>query len=475
MWTVEDIVKVTRGQLVHGDPKGSITGWSTDTRTLRPGDLFVALHGPRYDGHAFVRLAMDRGAAGALVRTRPTADLLAPTAAVIQVEDTLTALQSAAAFHREQFPIPMAAVTGSNGKTTVKEMIGSILRLRAGAESVLVTEGNLNNHIGVPLTLLRLRDHHRAAVIEMGINHAGELMRLCGIAQPTLGLITNIGPTHLEHLKTEEGVREAKAELLDWLRRHRFSGTAPLAILNRDDPHFGPLAARVGNRFVGFGFDTEADVRIEAFATAPSGSRFRLRLGLPSADRALIEIILPAAGRHQASNAAAAAAAAVLLGAAPEEVREGLARFRPVSMRGQRIEWHGATVVNDAYNANPASVVAAIEAAAALNGPGCTIAVLGDMLELGAAAAEAHREVGRKTAELGVRLLLAMGPQSHDLVEGANAVRPGMAYHYGEPAALADAIKSGVRAGDVILVKGSRGIRMERVLEALGVSNEGNA
>ncbi|NKE70395.1 UDP-N-acetylmuramoyl-tripeptide--D-alanyl-D-alanine ligase [Candidatus Manganitrophus noduliformans] len=467
VWSVEEITIGSGGER-RGNASAEVTGVSIDTRTLRPGDLFVAVKGPRFDGHDFVAQALEQGASGAVVSRhgfqaregawRPLLD----RHFLILVEDPLTALQSLAAWHRTRFDLPLIGVTGSNGKTTTKEMIAAILSRRG---PVLKTEGNLNNHLGLPLSLLRLDASHRAAVLEIGISLKGEMRCLCEIARPTVGLITNIGPAHLEFLGSIEGVAEEKGSLFEAVRP---DGTA---IINLDDPHLAPWEKRLSVKWT-FALDAPADVT--ATEIRPEGAGIGFLLTLRRTGEAG-RVHLATSGRHQVANALGAAAVACALGYRLEEIRDGLADFRPVALRAEVLEAEGKTLLLDAYNANPASIKAAIEMLAAFprreGGSSRKIALLGDMLELGTFSESAHRGVGEAAAQNGIDLLIAVGRWAGAVAEGAR--QAGMAGEkisaYADLPSLQKEFLSYLRKGDVLLIKGSRGMRMETVLAWLGV------
>ncbi|MBI3609316.1 MAG: UDP-N-acetylmuramoyl-tripeptide--D-alanyl-D-alanine ligase [Nitrospirae bacterium] len=491
--TAAEIVSATGGRLMRGDPIRAVPGLSTDSRTIQSGDLFIAIKGERFDGHEFIYEALARGACGVLVNV--SAHRIPKTAAeeallrdriLIGVTATVTALQDIARFHRRRWTLPVAAVTGSNGKTTTKEMAAGILAERY---VTLKNEGNINNQIGVPLTLLRLTARHQAAVLEMGISRSGELRRLCEIALPRVGLITNIGPAHLKTLGSLDAVASAKAELLDAL-----SPSEGVAILNRDDSFYPFLRSRASGRVATFGFDPEADVRIEE--AREDGPMVRMHLGCrPSliglgrlwekggreseraasdperSPRIRFRIDLPAAGRCNALNAAAAAAVGWVMGCDSEEIRRGLEAFRPIAMRSEWIPWEGRVILNDAYNANPASMLAALETLGRYPARSRRIAVLGDMLELGENTAEAHRRIGRVVVSSGVAALITVGAAAEGMAEGALAsgmVRDQVTVCR-DPSEAAAAVRRLTGEGDVILIKGSRGMRMERILDLLSI------
>jgi UDP-N-acetylmuramoyl-tripeptide--D-alanyl-D-alanine ligase len=445
--------------------KQGIRRLCTDSREIGRGDLFVALKGERFDGHDFVPAALRQGAVGALVQDDyrlPSAVPRKARAAIgpvlLGVPDTLLAYQRLAAHHRNRFRIPVVAVTGSNGKTTTKEMVADILARRW---PVLRTEGNLNNRIGVPQTLFRLTPRHKAAVVEMGVDQPGQTARLCEIVRPTIGLITNIGPDHLEFFGTMDVSAQAKGELLDALPA---DGSV---VLNADDAYFGYLAARARCEILSFGLSEKAQVRADRLVMgAREGTRFQLKLpgrGKPQ------PVSLAAHGLHNVLNALAAAAVGHVMGLSPATIAEGLARFRPAAMRSQVLTVGGIRLINDCYNANPASMKAAIDLLLALGAGARTVAVLGDMLELGPAAAALHREVGAYLAAKGVVHLIACGTLGRHLAEGARdaGMAPERVQHAPDAARAGAALRAFVQEGDVVLVKASRGMKMEQAIEAL--------
>ena len=429
-----------------------------DSRSVKNGDLFVALPGERFDAHEFVPAAVAAGAVAVVVRADyavPPA-LAATGALLFGVADPLRAYQQLAAAHRARFTLPLVAVTGSNGKTTTKEMVASVLAARW---RTLKTEGNLNNRIGVAQTLFRLNGRHEAAVIEMGVDDMGQTTRLCEIARPTLGLITNIGPDHLEFFKTMDRSAESKAELLAELPADG------AAILNADDHYFGLFKKRAGGRLVSFGLAARADVRAEQIEPhGRDGTQFKLVL--PGRSRRLLaRIRVP--GEHNVINALAAAAVGVALDVPGSAIVAGLAKFRPAAMRSQIEMRHGVRIIVDCYNANPASTRAALRLLAESKATGRRIAVLGDMLELGPTTAALHAEVGAYVAQQGIDALIASGPLSLNLAQGARAAGMNAVHEAADAPAAAAELLTLVQPGDVVLVKASRGMRLERVVEAL--------
>jgi UDP-N-acetylmuramoyl-tripeptide--D-alanyl-D-alanine ligase len=425
----------------------SFSGVSTDTRTLAPDELFVALQGPRFNGAEFVAAAQACGAAGAVVSEQVASPL-----AQIVVDDSLAALTRAALRWREDYTGPLVGVAGSNGKTTVKEMIAAILS-RAGA--CLATRGNLNNHIGVPVTLLRLEPTHRFAVIEMGANHPGEVAALMRIARPTIGLITNAGAEHLEGFGSLEGVARAEGEAVEGLAP---SGTA---VVNADDPFVDLWRGLTKARVVTFGATNPADFGARGVRSdiGPDGFFTRFELVSPAGSRA-IEMRL--AGRHNVVNALGAAAAAVAAGATLEHVSAGLASMRAVQGRLQfKVAKSGAWIVDDSYNANPSSMRAGIDVLADLAGRRWL--AMGDMAELGEYAAASHVEIGAYARDRGIERLYATGKLTQLAVERFG---PG-AQWYPDTESLAQALGSALTNDVRLLVKGSRMNRLERVVDAL--------
>jgi UDP-N-acetylmuramoyl-tripeptide--D-alanyl-D-alanine ligase len=450
-FTPGDVVSATEAEVRGAAPPSAFPAVSTDSRTLFPGALFVALEGERFDGHAFLQAARARGAAGAVVRRgRAPADG-AQGLSLFLVDDTLRALGALARFHRRRFSLPLGAVGGSNGKTTTKEMVGSILGVQGPA---LKTEGNLNNEVGVPLTLLRLTEEHLSAVVELGMNAPGEMARLVALAEPQAGLLTTIQPEHLEGLGSLAGVAAAEGEL--------FLGLSPTAtaVVNLDEPLVVEQAKASKARWLTFGRDAKADVRLEeAVALGKQGQEVRLRT-----DGRTVCVPLAFLGLHNALNATGAFALGRALGVSVDGCVEGLARARPTARRLNVVEGLGGlTVLDDCYNANPSSVQAALLTARELAGEGRVVAVLGDMLELGAEEAQEHARIADVASGLAsVRAFL--GPRS---TAAAPSGEPGEAARFVEVEALWAWLKPRLRPGDVVLVKGSRGMRMERLVEKL--------
>ncbi len=449
MMTLSQAGKVLNGQLVgKGDVRfGAVC---TDTRKLQPGDLYVALRGENFDGADFVAQAIRAGAVAAMVNQDAGSRI--QDAALLLVEDTRLALGQLAAHWRRQFNIPMVAVTGSNGKTTVKEMIAAILRKAAGSEAaVLATKGNFNNDIGMPMTLLQLNAQHRYAVIEMGMNHPGEIDYLTQIACPQVALINNASGAHLEGLGTVEAVAQAKGEIFTGLQH---DGSA---IINADE-EYAPLWRTLAgaHSLLEFGLNRDADVTGE---WEPHQTGLRLCAKTPSGDFTA-DLQIP--GEHNARNALAATAAAIALNVSLEDIVAGLEAFGGVAGRLQRKQARlGAVVIDDTYNANPASLHAAIAVLAQATGK--QILVLGDMGELGESAADFHASIGTLARQSKIDKLYALGELSALAVkEFGNG-----GHHYQQIEALQAALEAELEEGATILVKGSRFMKMERVVNYL--------
>ncbi len=443
MMKLSEAARVLPGRLIGTDV--DIRGVTTDSRRVGAGDLFVALMGERFDGHDYVAEALRRGASSALVSREVKES--APFAQVV-VDDTRAALGRLAAHWRERFAIPLAALTGSNGKTTVKEMLAAILAQQAGGRAhVLATQGNLNNDIGMPLTLLALRPGHRFAVIEMGMNHEGEIDYLTRIARPNVALVNNAQRAHVGILGSVEAIARAKGEIYAGL------GPAGTAIVNDDDAFASYWRSlNHGRRTIGFGFTPEADVR---GAVTPQGWRIATPAGA-------FTFAPRVRGEHNLRNAMAASAAAFALDAPVEAMRAGLAQFPGVAGRLQRRRGPGSSlVIDDSYNANPESMRAALRVLGEERAR--KVFVMGDMGELGAGAGAMHAEVGAYAREVGVDVLLAMGPASREAVDAFGSG----ARHFTEIDSLREAARAEAAAGAAILVKGSRFMQMERVADAL--------
>jgi UDP-N-acetylmuramoyl-tripeptide--D-alanyl-D-alanine ligase len=427
-------------------------GLSTDSRKCRAGEIFVALRGEKFDGHQFVAAALAAGALAAVVESRWFEAQKAPSGNFIAVEDTLLALQQVGHAIRKRWGKTVVAITGSNGKTTVKELVATVL---AQNQAVHKTAGNLNNHLGVPLTLAELSHGHDLAVVEMGMNHYGEIARLCEIAEPNYGLITNVGRAHLEFFKTLDGVAKAKGELFEYLH-----GRDGIAFLNADDAKLKAVLPS-GTKAITYGLHQPAQVQGKITGVDENGC-----VTLTWRNQ---NIHLAIAGAHNASHALAAIAVGEYFGVAPEKIRLALESAQPIDKRMQIFRRGNLTIINDAYNANPESMRAALEflAAMPIQTAGRRIAVLGDMLELGEAAPSVHEEIGVMLRELPIHAVFAHGPHMKHLAQAVGETK--WVEHFENKARLSAEVGRSLRPGDVLLFKGSRGMAMEEVIEKLPV------
>jgi UDP-N-acetylmuramoyl-tripeptide--D-alanyl-D-alanine ligase len=445
--TWDELARAAGGKLLRGDLGRGVGPISTDTRTLQAGEVFWALQGPRFDAHDLLTQDLATKASGwvmALGRLPPST---AAPEHVVVVPDTLKALQALAAHHRRRFDIPVVGITGSNGKTTTKEMLHGICR-RVGA--TCASAGNRNNHIGVPLSVLELTGEHRYGIFELADSKAGDIAEAARIAHPTLAVITNLGPDHLEFHGTMERNFQTKAEIIDALAE------GGKAVINLDDPWLAGLEPRLGSRAVTFGTDPRARV---SFAVP----------GELIIDRHRIKVALRAFGRLARYDAAAAAAAAWALGIPPEAIRQGLEDYRPAHWRMEPLRHpSGCSVIFDAYNANPASMRAAIEAFCEEFSAQAKVLVLGDMKELGPESARFHRELGEWLATLPLRAVYLAGPEMEPAFQALSAAKPGFRVRHGSAPEewLADLRRDCIR-GQAVLFKASRAMRFEDVAVTL--------
>ena len=450
MFDLERIARITGGTISGKKGGCQLSGVSTDSRSMAPGALFIPLRGERFDGHDYLGQAVTNGAAACLSE-EVIAGLSVP---VVRVANTLKALGDIAACWRQQLRGPLVGITGSAGKTTTKEMLASILELSGPG---LKTAGNYNNLIGLPLTLLRMTRNDQWAVIEMGTSALGEIERLTQIAQPSIGIITNVGQAHLETLQGLDGVARAKGELFAGLQ----GGTA---VINLDDERVACLPVANGVKKLTYGLNQNADIRAQNVVGAEDSTRFEL---LVNGD--VTPIILPLPGVHNVHNALAAAAAAYETAIPLAQIKAGLENFSPVQGRMDLNPLPcGGTLLDDSYNSNPLSARAALAALGNLRGRGRRIAVLGDMLELGPDSVVLHEQLGAESANI-ADLLIAVGTFAEDLQRGA--IHAGLKQSQTVVLVDADAatgyLKDKQRSGDMILVKGSRGIRLDKVVTAL--------
>jgi len=434
-------VALAMGAVAHS-PSRAVGGWSVDTRTQNPGDVYFALRGPNHDGHKFLTAAIEKGASAVVV------DHAANLPCELVVPDTERALQDLGSWARQKWGGRVIGVTGSAGKTTTKDAIAHLLETEL---PVGKTNGNFNNHIGVPLSLLRLPDGCRAGVIEMGMNHTGEIRRLAAIARPDVGVVTNVGYAHVEFFESIDGIAAAKRELIEGLPADG------VAVLNADDARVSRFGEVHSGRSVLFGFSEGAEVRAENVEFTSAGSRFRC-LGA--------DFESPLSGRHAVMNLLAAIAVAHVFEIPAERLRPAVASFSVGAMRGERSEHRGIVIWNDCYNSNPEAAQSMLDVLRAT--PAARrIAVLGEMLELGHAAEELHRQVGRYAGRAGdgrVDLLIGVRGAARAMVEAAG--RAGVeAEFFEDPADAGERARQVARSGDAVLFKGSRGVKVEKALE----------
>ncbi len=447
----KQVIEACRGELMSGDPDTKITGVSTDTRTLKPGDLFFALTGESSDGHKFLADAFAKGAVGVVVSRKVETRQLA-----IRVDDTLLALGDLAWYYRSRFDPVVVGVTGSVGKTTTREMIAAVVASRGPA---LKSAGNFNNEIGVPLTLFELTPKHKTAVIEMAMRGPGQIEYLAKIARPSIGVITNIHISHIELLGSLDAIADAKGELLDHLP------TDGAAILNADDAYYEYLKRRANARVVSFGESEGAEIRATSAGLDSRGCcTFQV-----STPRGSFEVRIPVPGEHNIKDALSAIAVGEVLDIPHDDMRDALANFKPPEKRSNVIPTRsGVVVIDDTYNAGPASMLSALKTLKMMEG-GRKIAVLGDMLELGEHALNAHLEIGKAAAVNGVDMLIVVGQLARLISRGAlDAGLPVSAVlECDDSYQAARELPEKLRERDVVLVKGSRAMKMERVVEAL--------
>jgi UDP-N-acetylmuramoyl-tripeptide--D-alanyl-D-alanine ligase len=456
--TAADLLTCLDGELVRGSGSRRFRGFSSDSRNIREDFLFWALEGEKYDGHDFLPEAILKGAAGAVIRKG--FELVLPTgrdAAVIAVPDTLRALGDLSSWWRHEHEAVVVAITGSAGKTTTKEMAAAILSRRG---ETLKNPGNFNNLIGLPVTLLCLEDKHRYAVLEMGMNRPGEIGRLTEIADPDLGLITNVGRAHLEGVGTLEGVAKAKVELIENMSDHA------TALLNGDDPVLMQAASSFSKKMHFFGVGRKNEVRAENIRELGlQGSSFDIRHG-----GGIFTVNLKVPGLQHVQNALAAAAASLQLGASPEEVVEGLSAFKSLKGRFAIINLpNGVILVDDTYNCNPLSLKYALDSLRTWARKRKVIVGLGEMLELGDETLRAHLEAGAMVAGLGAGLFVALGEHADVMIQGAldKGFPENMAVKAGDHEEMEQRIRAEMREGDVVFLKGSRGAGLDKVVERL--------
>ena len=426
---------------VPAESDARITGWSVDSRSVRAGDLFFALRGSNHDGNAYLEEAFRKGAVAAIANRQSAGEVLV-------VPDTLVALQDVAAWARHQWGGEVVGVTGSAGKTSTKDIIAAMLSV---GMPVGKNVGNLNNHVGVPLSILRLDSNVRVAVLELAMNHAGEIRRLCEIARPRVGVVTNVGHAHIEAFDSIEGIAAAKRELIESLPADG------IAVLNADDPLVARFREVHRGRTVTFGLSAAAEVRAENVEYGAEGVKFSV-----SGVRFESSLI----GRHSVLNFLAGIAVAGLFGISPEQLTEVVRESSAGPMRGERFQHNGILILNDCYNSNPDAARAMIDVLRDTPAQR-RVAVLGEMLELGRWSESLHRDVGNYVAECGIDVLVGIRGAARDLVDAAQQAGHAVdaAFFFSEPAAAGDRLREIAREGDVILFKGSRGTHVELALE----------
>lgn len=449
------IIEAVSGQLLSGTC-ADITQVSTDSRKITPGTLFVALRGERFDGHDFLVNVIKDGASAVLVSRR---DINMPSeckAAVILVENTLVALQSLAARYRQLFSLPVVAITGSVGKTTTKDILADCLTSRY---NTLKTQGNFNNEIGLPMTLFNLQPEHQAAVLEMGMRAPGEIRHLASLLHPDYAIITNVEPVHLETMGTLENIALAKCEVLEFIKNDGF------ALLNGDNEYLLHAASRFACKKYYFGFMDGNDIQIKSLVNDGKGIQVRLKIFACEED-----YYLPLPVSQLAYNLAAAAGMAFLLGVGSDGIRASLKKFQPGGNRLNMTNLTGGGVlIDDSYNANPVSVMAALEACQKISRGRRKVAILGDMLELGSYEKEGHLNAGRKAAKVEIDILVTIGPLAQYYREGALAqgMRESCTHHFESREEALAWLKVNVSTADVILVKASRGMHLDKLAQEL--------
>ncbi len=438
------------GRLLAGGADAKVASICTDSRSLKAGDLFIALRGENFDGHTFVPEAAKLGGIGAIVEKVPPG--LSASFGIIEVLDTLRALQSLSANYRASLPLKVVGVTGSNGKTSTKDFVTSVLGQRF---RVAKTEGNLNNHIGVPLTLLRLDSTHEFSVVEMGMNHPGEIAPLAAMAKPDAAIITNIGSAHIEFMHTREAIALEKGMLAEAVHA---GGTV---VLNADDEFTPSIAKRCSARVVTAGISS-GDVRATDLKPLSSGIQFRLHATGQS-----VQSELPVPGEHMVRNALLACAAGLSFGLTLDECAAGLRAPQLSKGRLQQKQIGGITILDDSYNANPDSVVAGLATLANMPGNGRRIAVLGRMGELGTESERGHRRVGEAAGQHSISCVIAVGEEAKWIAGAARTSGVREVIHVADVDEAVVALRGAAREGDIVLVKGSRSAKMERIVQAM--------
>lgn len=451
-FTLNKIAEVTGGEIIQGDPQTVLRSISTDTRKIKTGDLFFALTGENFDAHGFLHQAGQAGAGGLVVSR---IDKFPSATPGILVDNTLAALQALAAFNRESCGVTVVGITGSTGKTTTKDMVASVLGTRF---KTLKTTGNMNNEIGLPLTLLELDETYEAAVVEMGMRGPGEIDALCRLASPDAAVISNIGEAHLELLGSVSNIAAAKGEILEHIPPGGF------ALLNAESPFIIREAARCRGKIIFFGIDQPGDITAENIRPEGGGNRFTAVF-----ESLRAEFFLPVPGRHNVMNALAAIGVGMKLGLSEKEIADGLAAVTLTGMRLETIDTGSHKIINDAYNASPASTKAALQVLKETAGARRKVAVLGNMLELGERAQAGHREVGETAAALAIDCLVTVGDLAVNIADGAahKGLSGNRIFRCNDNQEAIGVLSKLLQPGDVVLIKGSRGMRMEQIVKSL--------
>lgn len=463
--TCKEILQATGGKLVSGYPEQEILDISTDSRTIKAGSLFIPIKGERFDGHDFIKNALEKGAAGTLTNK----DLCEveygkdeyKDRIMIKVDDTLKALRDIAAYYRKKFSIPFIGITGSVGKTSTKDMIASVL---SQEYNVLKTQGNYNNEIGVPLTIFNLDDHHQVGVIEMGMSNFGEISRLTSIVLPKVAVITNIGISHIEKLGSRQNILKAKMEIFEGLSRDG------LIVLNGDDNLLYGLKGFLNYRTVYYGMDEGLDYQAYNIQNAGEGGIY-FDINVKNSE---YKVHVPLPGVHNVYNALAAIAVGLEMGIEMENIIKGISEFVPEKMRLNIIKVGSIKVINDAYNANPQSMEAALRVLKDIGNAQRRIAVLGDILELGDWAKKAHLEIGKLAFTLEIDYIITVGNNAAYIAEGAilAGISPKRVRHFPDNRSAIEFLETFVKKGDAILIKGSRGMKMEEIAEQMIIRGE---
>ena len=452
--TIREIMEAVGGSLLgeFGDLNRAVSRVETDSRTIHPGSLFIPLVGERFDGHAYINAALEGGAAGCF--TQRERDSYLPGKFYIKVKSTHRALRDLAKYYKQKFAIPVVAITGSVGKTTTKDMVAAVLGEKY---NVLKTEGNLNNDIGVPMTLLRLKPEHQIAVLELGMNHAGEIDYLSAIVEPDMILMTNIGDSHIEHFGSREKILEAKSEIFHYAKAH-----AP-AVINGDDPLLNTLPGKLPHPFIRVGSGEGLDYRAVDLSS-DGRSRITCQVKTPHGQ---FPVEIPALGDHMIYPTLMAAAVGKQFGLTDQEIADGVLHFAPTKMRMNILtRGEDITILNDTYNANPQSMRAAVEVLSNAKGE-YKVAVLGDMFELGPLAPALHAGIGEYLAKAGIGCLVAVGELARHIYDAAKAAGVTQCWHCADKAQAKPVLDSVVRPHSTILVKASRGMAMEELVEYL--------